>query len=79
MKTPHRVMYEVLTPEEYKLWCSKLTKKRLNNILLEIKGKFIKPTPSNILMLSFSWNKTPPDVEYWNSLHNYLGELERKL
>jgi len=62
MKTPHRIMYEVLTPEELKRF---------------IKNKVAKPLklsdlpPSEILSCAFEWDKDGEE-DFWIAVHDRL-------
>ena len=87
-QTPHRIMYEVLTPEQYKNFCKNIKPKRVNTLLRASK------VPSRILSIAFSWSLGPyplidndcqcrdntnkNNYSYWLNIFNKLYEEENE-
>ena len=62
MKTPHRVMREVLTRKVYAQWFANTTS---NDILKILNGSYKSVRPAAILYYGFNWADSPEGAKYW--------------
>ena len=61
MKTPHRIMYEVLSKDEYKKFCANVNEGVKRNVYLMLQHD----NPRSILMSAFVWEFSLEGNEYW--------------
>lgn len=71
MKTLHRLMYENLTPEEYKEFC----KCKIEKWAIPMDHSISKA--SLVLDNCLEWWKQPQEDGYWNEVYSRLRKLNK--
>lgn len=71
MKTLHRLMYENLTPEEYKEFCKcKLSPD-------ELREDYSDERVRDALLFCMCWDHQPQEHDYWETVYCRLRELNK--
>lgn len=77
MKTIHRIMYESLTPENYKKFCKNIKPEHIWWFCNYYNPS--KLTPCFILSNSFAWSNSSEKELYWHGVWVDLHNKERGL